>query len=236
MIDHEVGPDAENGGLHDDAEDAGEAAQPCHHVVGGLLRLQIGVVGLHPLLGHAGAHAERLQQRGIATGGLGQLPARRRERDGGQAWAAREPFRQQRERADDQRAEQDGESDQRVKQEADRDVERHPRQVEEGRQPDARNEGPHAVEVPNGLQTLAGGPRLERRAHHDFERARRQFFVEPAPDAQQDAPAQHVEQPLEGEQHEDEQGKSDQGRNAAARQHAVVDLEHEERAGEAQTD
>ncbi len=148
------------------------------------------------------------------------------------ARAAGHGFRQQRQRADHHRADQHGEAHPGMEQEADRDVERHPGQIEKSRQPGARHERAHVVEVAHGLQAVAGGAAAQRQPRDDVEHARRQSLIEPAPDPHQDASAQHVEQPLEAEQHEREQREAEQRRHAAARQHAVVDLQHEDRPGQ----
>ena len=46
-------------------------------------------------------------------------------------------------------------SDQVVKQEADREIDRHPRQIEEGDRPAAGEEGAHRIEVADRLGTVA---------------------------------------------------------------------------------
>ena len=71
---------------------------------------------------------------------------------------------------------------------------------------------------------------LERQAHDDVEDAPAQRLVERGADAHEHAAAEDVEHALEGVEHEGDHGQADERRHAAARQHAVVDLEHEERA------
>ncbi len=56
----------------------------------------------------------------------------------------------------------------------------------------------------------------------------------PRPIRMQNPPAQHFEHALEAEHDKSEQAETDQRRQAAARQHSVVDLQHEQRAGERQ--
>ena len=121
-----------------------------------------------------------------------------------------------------------------MKQKAHRDIDRQPRQIEERGQTRARHERSHIVQVADRLLTFRGGAALQRRPHDELENAWRQPFVDPAPDAEQDAPAQHVEQALKREQHQHEQRQSDQSWNAAARQDTVVDLQHEQRRREAE--
>ena len=59
-----------------------------------------------------------------------------------------------------------------------------------------------------------------------------QGFVERGADAAQDAAADQVEHALRHVEAAGEDDQADQGRNAAARQHPVVDLQHEDRAGQ----
>ena len=73
LVDHEIGADAQNPRLNDDAKHARKTAEPGRHVVGGLLRLQIILARLCPSFGHARPHAERLQQGCVATSGIGQF-------------------------------------------------------------------------------------------------------------------------------------------------------------------
>ena len=54
----------------------------------------------------------------------------------------------------------------------------------------------------------------------------------PGADAAQNAAAQQVENPLSDVEKGREEYEPDQGRHAAARQHAVVDFEHEDRPGQ----
>jgi hypothetical protein len=233
LIDHEIGAEPEHGGLHHDAKHARQAAEQGGDVVGRLLRLQIGIARLQPALGHVRAHAERVEQRRVATRRLGELVARRRQLRGAPARTSGEHLGEEREQAHQHRPDEDAKAHQGVKQKAYPHVERHPGQIEEGGKPHARHECAHIVQVADRLQIVAGGG-LQRRPHDDVEHPWRQFFVERAPDAQQDAPAQHVEQALERKQHEHEQCEPDQRRKAAARQHAIVDLQHEDRAAQAQ--
>ena len=127
-------------------------------------------------------------------------------------------------------ADQRGDADPDVEEEADRDVERHPRQIEQRRRPEAGQEAAYLIEIADRLQTVARRSRLERQPHEDVEHAPAQGFVERGADADEHASAQHVEHALERVEHESDHRQSDERRDAPARQHAIVDLEHEERA------
>src|SRR5215218_271961 len=115
--------------------------------------------------------------------------------------------------------------------EADEQVERDPRQVEQGRGAAARKEGADLVEVAQRLLPVAFGLALDRRGDLKAEDALAQVLVDGGSDAGEDAAAEHVEQALEQEQGENDGREADEGRNAAARQDPVVDLHHVEGTG-----
>jgi hypothetical protein len=98
----------------------------------------------------------------------------------------------------------------------------------------SRQERAHAVEVAQRLKAVAAVPRPQRQTHDRLVHASAQRLVEPPADPHQDASADHVEQAERQEQEGGEDHEADQRRHAAARQHAVIDLQHEERAGELQ--
>ena len=62
---------------------------------------------------------------------------------------------QQRQPDEQDRADQCGDADPEVEQEADREIERHPRQVEQRRRPEARQEAADLIEVAQRLQAVA---------------------------------------------------------------------------------
>ena len=133
---------------------------------------------------------------------------------------------------DHQRAAKRGHADPEVKQEADENIERHPRQIEQRDRAGARQEGAHLVDVAQRLQAVTAAAREQRKpADHAID-ALAQAFAERASDPDQDTAAQQVEQALEGVENDHHDGEADQRRDAAAREHAVVDLQHVDRAGE----
>ena len=77
---------------------------------------------------------------------------------------------------------------------------------------------------------LAAVPGRYRRAESEAG----QIFVQPAADPGQHARAYRLENRLDAEQEGDDDQQGHQRLRAAARQHTVVDLEHEQRAGEHQ--
>ena len=112
-------------------------------------------------------------------------------------------------------------------------VERHPGQVEQGRRAAAGHERPDGVEVADRLEA-AHLRRPQRQLDQQMINSAVQRLAEPAGDPDQDPVADDVQHRLETVEAERQHAQCDQGRHAAARQHPVVDLQHEEGAGEIQ--
>ena len=93
-------------------------------------------------------------------------------------------------------------------------------------------EGADLVEIAQRREAVALRARAQRKLHHDVVDPRAQALVERRGDAHQHARADDVEHALEGEQRQRQHRERDQRRHAPAREHAVVDLQHVERAGE----
>ena len=191
-------------------------------------------VGFAPGKRHAAAHAHRLQHLGIAPAGLGQGQARDRVARRLLGRLARQAVGQHSDRDQQHRAGQRRHADPEMEQEADAEIERHPRQVEQRRRPARREEGAHQIEVAQRLQPVAAAPCPQGKADDRVVDAQAERLVERLADAHQDAAAHQLEDALEGVEHRGEDGEAHQSRHAAARQHPVIDLEHEERAGQHQ--
>jgi hypothetical protein len=150
--------------------------------------------------------AEAVQAMGM--GGLGVSPARLGQRhaavrnaDGIACRLAAQIFGGDRDGDQQQSAHRRRPADQGVEQEADAEIERHPRQVEEGRRADGRHEGADAVEV---MDRLEGRRRdgLERQLGREIEHPMAHRLVNRARDAHQHAAAHEVEQALEAKHHQ----------------------------------
>jgi len=70
--------------------------------------------------------------------------------------------------------------------------------------------------------------------HHGIENPSPQRLVHPASDPADDALANMIQGSIEGIEHGQEDGQGDKRGNAVARQHAIVNLEHEKRSGQHQ--
>ena len=93
-----------------------------------------------------------------------------------------------------------------MKQETDGEIDRHPRQIEEGDGPAAGQEAAHRIEIADRLGAVALGAGLERQPHDRVVNPQTHGFVEAMPDADQDAAPDHVDQALRAVQpgHQDQ--------------------------------
>ena len=147
---------------------------------------------------------------------------------------ARVNLSQHRERAQNDGARQRGNADQRVEREADDEIERNPGQIEEGDRPHPGQEGPQVVEVAQRLQAVSAIARLQRQADQRVVDAVADGLVEAGADPHQNAAADQIEHAERCVKRGRDGDQGDQGRHAVARQHPVIDLQHEDRAGEHQ--
>ena len=145
---------------------------------------------------------------------------------------ARHEFRQQRQAGQDDRADERRYADPGMKQEADENVDRHPRQIEQRERSGADQEGSDLIEIANRRQPVAGHLRAQRQLHDDVIDPAAQPLIERGRDADHHARANDIEHALKGEQREREDRQRHQRRDAPARKHPIVDLQHVERAGQ----
>ena len=232
LMDHQIGADREHRRLQGHAHDLGDRAETSGDVAGALIAGEIFLVGLAPALGQAPGHPHRDQHFGVAPAGGGQIVAARRQTHGLPRRRARHEFGDDGEGDQDDGADQRGQADHDMEGEADRQIERQPRQVEERARPHAGEKRPDVVEVAQRLQALAAAPRHQRQPHYGFEHPAAQRLVQRGADTDQDSSPDQVENALGDVQSAGENDQADQGRHAPARQHPVVDLQHEDRAGQ----
>ena len=226
----EIGADTQHSRLQDVAQHFRAGAEIGVDVGRADIFLQIALVGLRPAGRQSIGHAKRANDLRIALRRVRQhLPLRvHLHRRLGRA--ARHPFGQHRHGNDRRGAEQRHEADQGVEQKQPDQKDRNPRHIEERRRPHARHEGAHLIEI---AQRLLHQHRLhpaqrqggERRMDRSLQRA-----VEQRGDPAEHPRAHRIEISLHdvGDQHH--QRQAEQGREVTARNHAVVDLQHIDRA------
>jgi hypothetical protein len=192
---------------------------------------EVFLVDLVPALRQPAGHAHRHQHLRIAAARGGEVAAARCQ---AQCRFGRLPghvLSDERQAHQDQGAGERRHADQHMEGEADRQIQRQPRQIEECARPLAAEKGPDIVEIAQRLQPFAAA-NDQWQPHDGVEHARIQALVQRGADPAQDAAADQVERALRGIEAARQDDQADQGGHAAAWQHAVVHLQHEDRAGE----
>ncbi len=130
VVDHQPRPESQDAGLQGGAERLRQGAIAAHDIGRTLLRETVGPVDVRPAQAEAALHAQGRQHLGIAAGDLREAAAllrRHRRLDGG---LAGRPVGEERHRHQHQHPDDGRHADERMEQEADGEVDRHPRQVE----------------------------------------------------------------------------------------------------------
>ena len=233
-MDHEIGAHCEHAGLQHHAQHLGNGAEATTEIARLLLTPHILPIGLAPARGDMAGHSHGNQCLSVA-------PARFREaiacdsslrcRPCGRA---HEDLGQQGQHNENDRSGQRCETDERMEGEANREIQRDPGQVEQGHGAESGEIGPHGIEVAQGLSAITASADPQRQTHQGIVDSSAQGFVERAADAHEDASANCIENTQGREQCRGENQKADQCGHAPARQHAVIDFQHEHGAGEHQ--
>ena len=109
LMDHQIGADREHRRLQHHAQHLGDRAEAAGDVAGALIARQIVLVGLAPAPGQPAGHAHRDQHFGVAPAGGGEVVAPRRQRHRLLGRRARQELGDQRQRHQDDGADQRGE-------------------------------------------------------------------------------------------------------------------------------
>jgi len=121
-----------------------------------------------------------------------------------------------------------------VEQEAYGQVDRQPRQVEQRDRARAGKKSAHGVEIADRLCAFAPAAEPQRQAHDRIIDAQTERLVEAVADTNENPAADCVDDALRGVECPRQNEQRDERGNTAARDHPVVDFEHEQRAGEHQ--
>lgn len=231
-IDHQIRADGENAGLERHAGGLRNRTHGTGDVRDMLLGKEIVLVRLVPAAGEMRLHAHREDDIGVAASRIrhGASPHALLVHD--LQGSACEPVGQERDPDEEQGAADRGQADQRMKEEAGREVEGHPGQIAEGDGCRAREEAAELVEVVHRHVTAARGCALAGSLQHHLEDVRAQAIIQGGRDPGQHAAAHRLEHALEGVEHESQQNEPDEGGDGAARDDVVVDHQHEQRAGQ----
>ena len=121
-----------------------------------------------------------------------------------------------------------------VERKADGDIERQPGHIQKCHRARAGQERAHLIEIANGLESVALPRIAEGETRNAFICAQAQTLAERPAHADENSSAQDIEKSLKSVQGQDQDRETDQGGDAAARQHAVIHFEHVQRAGQIQ--
>ena len=166
-------------------------------------------VGLTPHQTEPSCHAHGMHDLGVATCAVADAVAQRRRLDRCLGGLAGQDVRQDRDGNEDRGTAHRDPAEQRMEGEADEEIERDPRQVEQGRRAAACEKGADLVEIAQRLLSIAFGLAAQGRRDLAAEDALAQVLVDRGTDAGEDAAAEHVEQALEEEQGEDDGREAD---------------------------
>ena len=232
LIDHQIGADREHRRLQGHAQHLGDGAETSGDVAGALIACQIILVGVAPAAGQAPGHSHRHHHLGVAPAGGGEIVAPRGEPGRLARGPARHVFGHEGKADQDDGADQRGQADQDVEGKTDRQIERQPGQIEESARSDAGEERADVVEVAQRLQALVAAADDQRQTHHGVEHPAVERFVQRGSDTPQHAAPDQIEDALEEVHAAGEDRQADQRRHAPARKYPVINLQHEQRAGQ----
>ena len=232
LIDDQIGANAEHSGLQHHPHHLGNRAKAARNITGPLIGCEIIAIGFFPPLADTACHAHGGQHLGVAAAGERQILTPHRQRRGALHGIMRQVFGQDGQCDQEHSATQRGQTDQRMERETDGEVQRQPWQIEQRTRPHPGEERAHIVEVAERLKPFAAVTDEQRHAHNDIVDPAAEHLVQCRSYADQDTAADQVENALNHIETARQHDQTDERRNAAARQHTVIDLEHEERAGQ----
>ena len=234
LLDNEISADREHQRLHQEAQCPRRRGEAAADICPALAGVHEFAVCRAPDGADPSGHAHGVQDLGVAPRRLGERVALEGQRGRGPNGLPGKDLGGERHRDQDDAADRRRDAEGEVKEKADHQVERHPGQIEQCRRPDPGQERSHLVKILDRLQPPALIAAPERQTRHEVVDAPGERVVDDAADADQDASADQIEQAVTRVENCRDDNKPDQGRNAAARQHAVIHFEHEEGAGQRQ--
>ena len=232
LLDDEISAHRKHDGLQQHPENLGDCAEATAEVTRLLLAVHVLPVRLIPSCGNAASHSHGDERLSIASARFRETVAHDgslRRRLGGRA---HEDLGEQRQRDQDDRAGERRKSDERMECKADCEIQRDPGQIEERHRAKARKIGADGIEIAQRLHAVILTADAQWNSYERVVDAATERLVECAADPDKNSAPDCVEHPEGREQHRNENQQTDQRRHAAARQHAVVDFEHEHGARE----
>ena len=121
-----------------------------------------------------------------------------------------------------------------VEHEQDGQIEKDPRQIEQGQRPRPRNIGADRVQIARGLRAFGHFAPPQFHLGNDVEDARRDFPVDQCADLDHRPGSQQVQHPLKAIDNSDNDQQADKRGDATTRQYLVIDQQHEKGAAQHQ--
>ncbi len=232
LLQREPRADRQHQRLAEQAQGLGQRRQPAEPVGRHDLPGQSVTIGLLPARAVGGGHAHRRDRLGIALAGFGEFDAGVGGLVGFGQGRAASGLAEPGEPEQHQRAEGGGEAEHPVDHEDDEQVDRRPRCVEEG---DGTRAGEELAQVVELAQCRhAGALRGDVAAERSLEDAVADALVDFDADTDHDARADQLEQADDAVDQRGHDGQRDERRHRPRGHDAIVDLQHEQRAGEHQ--
>ena len=228
ILDHQIRAQPQDQRLHADAHELGNRPDHAGAVAGPGLQRQHAVVHLAPALAQRRQHAQGMDHFRIHQLVIGKLVGFHRHGVGiGQQFFGG-PLHQKSHRQQDHDPGQGKPAQPRMQEKTERQVDRRPRRIEKGGQPGPGQKLAQIGQVGDGL------PRVAAAFVQDGLKGRREdvfvdFFLQARAGAHQQARAHPFQQAHQYIHAQDQAGQHHQGRNAAAGQHPVVNLQHVDR-------
>ena len=200
LVDHQPSADRENGRLQQQAQNFRRSAKPAADITGPPAGRDEIPVEHVPMLGDAADHAHCRDRLGVPPACFEKRIARHGELHRAAGRMAGLDLGNDRQSDENDGAEQSGQADQGMKQKADRQIDRHPRQIKECHRAASGKKAAHIVQVANWLRALAFAADLQRQAHDRVIDPAAHRFVEAMADPHQDAAPDRINHALCGVQ------------------------------------
>jgi hypothetical protein len=160
LIDHQPGADREYRRLQQQAQHLRGGAKSAADIARAPAGHDEIAVELMPVLGNAADPAHCRDRLGVAPARLEQRIARHGKLRGAAGRVTGLDLGDDRQGDENDRAEQRGQADEGMKQKTDREIDRHPGQIEERHRAAPGQEAAHTVQIANGLRASAFGADL----------------------------------------------------------------------------
>src|SRR5262245_48716749 len=231
-MDDEVGSHSEHCRLQRQPQHLRDRAEAARRVARTSVAREVGLIEGIPAPREMRDHAHGQQGFGVAPAPFDHGIARLRQLGRRLGRAECEPFGQDRQEDQNDRSNRRGHADPEMKNEADREIDRYPRQVEQRNWTKPTEERVDAVKISHRPGAAVAESHKRGQPDDRAVKLAAQALIEADADTSEDASSNEIEQPERGIKADRKDSEADQGRYTSAWQHPIVDLKHENRARE----